>query len=79
MARFENYMFTVQKAGLPAFCAGEKCSYESSYLSSVNVLAHNLIHKRCAEHRQAGKTRRGASVLITNLCLPRFYAIGIFL
>jgi hypothetical protein len=35
--------------GLPYFCAWGKSVYKSTTLCRIKVLAHNLIHKKCAE------------------------------
>jgi hypothetical protein len=37
---------------MPCFCAKRKYAYKSRVFDRVKVLAHNLIHKRCAEHRR---------------------------
>jgi hypothetical protein len=57
---------SAQTAGLPTFCAGSISPYKTRYLPSVKVLAHNLIHKRCAEHR-CGDKYRGYAVDETDL------------
>jgi hypothetical protein len=50
MTQIEKPGISVRKALLPCFCARKISPYESRYLVRVNALAHNLIHKRCAEH-----------------------------
>jgi hypothetical protein len=46
---------SVPKGVLPCFCAGSIYRFESRYLARVKVLAHNLIHKRCAKHPRSKK------------------------
>ena len=66
--------FSAQTHCLPSFCAGKKYVYKSTVSSGVKVLAHNLIHIICAEHRRRA-TRHVAHPSETDFSsLPAFYA-----
>jgi hypothetical protein len=51
MPQVPDSRFSPHSAWMPCFCAKVNYAYESRTCHTVKVLAHNLIHKRCAEHR----------------------------
>lgn len=53
MAQSSRRRISPQNPPLPSFCAASIFPYKSTIFPTVKSLAHNLIHKRCAEHRMS--------------------------